>query len=80
MDIGQCVEMMESLRDTYTRFATSGGIKEREVYKLKNVLSEIELCMISMRKNVTILEKKLQLSKPQTNKKLKEVHISPQDI
>jgi len=63
MDIEQCVEMMTSLRDTYTKFALSGNIKEDDVYKLKNVLIEIELSMVSIRKSVSILETKLQLLK-----------------
>ena len=32
MNINQCVEMMESLRDKYNQIAGSGEIKEREVY------------------------------------------------
>ncbi len=75
MNIDQCVEMMESLRDTYAQIAGSGDIKERQVYKLKNTLMQLELSMISMRKNVAILEKKLQLLKHPTNKKLKEVSL-----
>lgn len=75
MNIDQCVEMMESLRDTYTQIAGSGEIKERQVYKLKNVLMQIDLSMISMRRSVTILEKKLKLLKHPTNKKLKEVSL-----
>ena len=75
MNIDQCVEMIESLRDTYTQIAGSGEIKERQVYKLKNTLMQLELSMISMRKNVAILEKKLQLLKYPTNKKLKEVSL-----
>ena len=75
MNIDQCVEMMESLRDTYAQIAGSGDIKERQVYKLKNTLMLLELSMISMRKNVAILEKKLQLLKHPTNKKLKEVSL-----
>ena len=75
MNIDQCVEMIESLRDTYTQIAGSGEIKERQVYKLKNTLMQLELSMISMRKNVSALEKKLQLLKHPTNKKLKEVSL-----
>lgn len=75
MNIDQCVEMIESLRDTYTQIAGSGEIKERQVYKLKNTLMQLELSMISMRKNVATLEKKLQLLKHPTNKKLKEVSL-----
>ena len=75
MNIDQCVEMIESLRDTYTQIAGSGEIKERQVYKLKNTLMQLELSMISMRKNVATLEKKLQLLKHPTNKELKEVSL-----
>ena len=75
MNIDQCVEMIESLRDTYTQIAGSVEIKERTVYKLKNTLIQMELSMISMRKNVATLEKKLQLLKAPPNKKLKEVSI-----
>ena len=75
MNIDQCVEMMESLRDTYSQIMNSGEIKERQVYKLKNTLMQLELSMISMRKNVATLEKKLQLLKHPTNKKLKEVSL-----
>jgi len=75
MNIDQCVEMIESLRDTYTQIAVSGKIKEAQVYKLKNTLMQMELSMISMRKNVAALEKKLQLLKHPTNKKVKEVSL-----
>ena len=75
MNIDQCVEMMDSLRDTYAQISGSVDIKERQVYKLKNTLMQLELSMISMRKNVAILEKKLQLLKHPTNKKLKEVSL-----
>ena len=75
MNIDQCVEMIESLRDTYSQIANTGEIKESQVYKLKNTLIQMELSMISMRKNVAILEKKLQLLKYPTNKKLKEVSL-----
>ena len=75
MNIDQCVEMMESLRDKYNQIAGSGEIKEAQVYKLKNVLMQIDLSMISMRKNVAALEKKLQLLKHPTNKKVKEVSL-----
>lgn len=67
MNIDQCVGMMESLRDTYRQIAESGEIKEDKVYKLKNTLMQIELSMVSMRKNVAKLEKKLQLLKQPTS-------------
>ena len=67
MNIDQCVEMMESLRDTYRQIAVSGEVKEAKVYKLKNTLMQIELSMVSMRKNVAKLEKKLQLLKQPTS-------------
>jgi len=47
----QCLEMMEALRDAYNRLSTSVQ-QEEEKNKFKNILMQIELCMISMRKSV----------------------------
>ena len=46
----QCLEMMEALRDAYNKCSPSTS-KEQKL-KLKNILVQIELCMISMRKSV----------------------------
>jgi len=46
----QCLEMMEALRDAYNKFTPS--TPEEQKLKLKNILVQIELCMISMRKSV----------------------------
>ena len=47
----QCLEMMEALRDAYNRLSTSVQ-QEEEKNKFKNILMQIELCMISLRKSV----------------------------
>ena len=47
----QCLEMMEALRDAYNRLSTSVQ-QEEEKNKFKNILMQIELCMISKRKSV----------------------------
>ena len=46
----QCLEMMEALRDAYNKFTPS--TPEEQKLKFKNILMQIELCMISMRKSV----------------------------
>ncbi len=46
----QCLEMMEALRDAYTRCTPSSP--EEQKLKFKNILLQMELCMISMRKSV----------------------------
>ena len=54
----QCLEMMEALRDAYNRVSTSPNTAKEEKNKLKNILMQIELCMISMRKSVDKMFKK----------------------
>ena len=46
----QCLEMMEALRDAYNKFTPS--TPEEQKLNVKNILVQIELCMISMRKSV----------------------------
>ena len=46
----QCLEMMEALRDAYNKFPPS--TPEEQKLKLKNILVQIELCILSMRKSV----------------------------
>jgi len=46
----ECLEMMEALRDAYSTVSFSASKKEK--LKLKNILMQIELCMISMRRSV----------------------------
>lgn len=46
----QCLEMMEALRTAYNNISPSAP-KEQKL-KLKNILVQIELCMISMRRSV----------------------------
>jgi hypothetical protein len=46
----QCLEMMEALRGAYNNVPPS--TPQEQKLKLKNILMQIELCMISMRKSV----------------------------
>ena len=46
----QCLEMMEALRAAYTNVSASAS--ESQKIKFKNILMQMELCMISMRKSV----------------------------
>lgn len=69
MDIDQCVEMISSLKDAYHRVAQSSAVPSGQVYKLKHAFTEIELSMISMRKSIQTMEKKLTLRKEATTKK-----------
>ena len=48
----QCLEIMENLRNAYNNFSNSNNITYENKIKLKNILMQIELCMISMRKSV----------------------------
>jgi hypothetical protein len=48
----QCLEIMENLRNAYNNFSNSNNTTYENKIKLKNILMQIELCMISMRKSV----------------------------
>jgi hypothetical protein len=58
MNIEECVEMMEKLRQTYSSFAMRESVKENNFNKLKNVLLQIEMNVVSMRKSIVKAEKK----------------------
>ena len=45
----QCVEMMEALRDAFSRVSFSKNATQSEILKLKNTLMLIEMSVISMR-------------------------------
>ena len=45
----QCVEMMEALRDAFSRVSYSKNAPQSEILKLKNTLMLIEMSVISMR-------------------------------
>ncbi len=63
MDIDQCIEMINALRDTYKGMVSAGNIKKGDINRLKHTITEFELAMISMRKSVQELEIKLKLNK-----------------
>jgi hypothetical protein len=48
----ECLEMMEALRDAYNNVSSSTNTAKEQKIQLKNILMQIELCLISMRKSV----------------------------
>jgi hypothetical protein len=68
MNIEECVEMMEKLRQTYSSFAMRESVKENNFNKLKNVLVQIEMNVVSMRKSIVEAEKKKTTSQKASKK------------
>ena len=48
----ECLEMMEALRDAFNNVSSSTNTAKEQKIQLKNILMQIELCLISMRKSV----------------------------
>jgi len=68
MNIEECVEMMEKLRELYSSFALRESVKENNFNKLKNVLLQIEMSVVSMRKSIVEAEKKKTASQKASKK------------
>ena len=60
MDFEQCVEMMEHLRDSYKQMSSSNNISISDIRKVKHILTQLELSMISIRNSVD------KMTKPKT--------------
>lgn len=58
MEPEECVEMMKALRDAYSRVSGKEDLTLEQIYDLKHVLTEIEMCVISMRASIKKMEKK----------------------
>ena len=58
MDVEECVEIMEKLRETYSSFALRENIKESNFNRLKNILLQLEMSIGSMRKSIVKAENK----------------------
>ena len=58
MEPEECLEMMKALRDAYKRVSGRVDFSLEQVYDLKHVLTEIEMCVISMRASIKKMEKK----------------------
>jgi len=52
MDLEQCVDMIKELASVYSQMAITSKISTNKVNKLKNILTEIEIYMVSIRKSV----------------------------
>ena len=59
MNTEQCLEMIKALNNTYQQVAMSGTPARKDVYKLKHLLTEIDMIIISMRKSVATMIEKL---------------------
>ena len=46
MNTEQCLEMIKALNNTYQQVAMSGTPARKDVYKLKHLLTEIDMIMI----------------------------------
>ena len=52
MDAEQCIEMMKALSRTFTQISQQGDVVEDDIYRLRHILLELQLSMISMEKSV----------------------------
>ena len=78
MNTDQCIEMMKALQNAYQQLSQSDNIPSREVYRLSHVITEIELSIISIKKNIEIMKKKLIKRKAiKENKEIKPVELAP---
>ena len=70
MNTEQCLEMIKALNNTYQQVAMSGTPARKDVYKLKHLLTEIDMIMISMRKSIDTMVEKLNIQE-QTKREIK---------
>lgn len=52
MNIEQCIEIMQSLRDAYQQMSSKSGISLNKYLELKNAAMELKLVMISIEKSL----------------------------
>ena len=52
MEPEQCVEIINSLRDTLTQISQTKSIPKEKIFELKHVVMEIEMSVISMKKSI----------------------------
>ena len=64
MNIEQCVEIMQSLRDAYQQMSSQRGISLNKYLELKHAAMELKLVMISIEKSLQQIE--AQHAKTQT--------------
>ena len=56
MNIEQCVEIMQSLRDAYQQMSSQSGISLNKYLELKHAAMELKLVMISIEKSLQQIE------------------------
>ena len=64
MNIEQCAEIMQSLRDAYQQMSSQNGISLNKYLELKHAAMELKLVMISIEKSLQQIE--VQHAKTQT--------------
>ena len=52
MEPEQCVEIINSLRDTLMQISQTKSIPKEKIFELKHVVMEIEMSVISMKKSI----------------------------
>ena len=71
MDLEQCLAMIKSLSDAYKRIALSTSPPQTELYRLKHLMTEIDLAILSMKKSLKAIEFKVNIKLNATIKPLK---------
>jgi len=70
MNTEECLEMIKALNNTYQQVARASTPARKDVYKLKHLLTEIDMIMISMRKSIDTMVEKLNIQE-QTKREIK---------
>lgn len=65
MDLDQCVEVIEALREAYKKTAKSPVNKEK-YFKMKHVVTQMELNVASMKKSLKTMEENNNIKKTNT--------------
>ena len=63
MNLEQCVDIMKTLSETYMGTASAPIADPEQTYRLAHALTEIEMHIITMRKSIKMMKKKIELKK-----------------
>ena len=63
MNLEQCIEIMKKLSETYMGTASAPIADPEQTYRLAHALTEIEMHIITMRKSIKMMKKKIELKK-----------------
>ena len=62
MDLDQCVQVIETLREAYKKTAQL-PVNRQKYLKMKHMLTQVELNIISMRKSLKTMEENSNIKK-----------------